>query len=121
MRHTTRWSLTQRDLLYLVETLMPNTSDVDEAAARLRSDEALLAAMLDDEDLFDRLLGATREQNREAADVIAERNSARGGVSLQNIQGFEATSRRVWEQLVGVLYERELLDELTAVVEASRN
>jgi hypothetical protein len=52
-----RWHLTQRDLEYLVETLMPTASDVEEAAARLRSDETLLGAMLDDEDLFDHLLG----------------------------------------------------------------
>ena len=72
-------------------------------------------------DIFDRLLAATRQQNREAADVIAERNIARVAVSQQDVRGFEATSRRVWEQLVGVLYERDLLDKLTAVVEASRN
>jgi len=51
------WNLSQRDLEYLVETLMPTTVDVEDAAARLRSDELLLSAMLDDEDLFDRLLG----------------------------------------------------------------
>jgi hypothetical protein len=51
------WSLTQHDLEYLVETLMPMALDVEDAAARLRSDEMLLEAMLDDEDLFDRLLG----------------------------------------------------------------
>ena len=72
-------------------------------------------------DIFDRLLAATRQQNREAADVIAERNIARVAVSQQDVRGFEATSRRVWEQLVGVLYERDLLDKLTGVVEASRN
>ena len=51
------WRFTQRDLEYLVETLMSTTGDVEDAAARLRSDERLLSAMLDDEDLFDRLLG----------------------------------------------------------------
>ena len=53
----TSWNLSQRDLEFLVETLMPTAVDVEEAAARLRSDELLLPAMLDDEDLFDRLLG----------------------------------------------------------------
>jgi hypothetical protein len=52
-----RWNLSQRDLEYLVETLMPTAVDVEDSAARLRSDELLLSAMLDDEDLFDRLLG----------------------------------------------------------------
>ena len=51
------WGLTQRDLEYLVETLMPTALDVEDAAARLRADETLLDAMLDDPDLFDRLLG----------------------------------------------------------------
>jgi hypothetical protein len=53
----TSWNLSYRDLQFLVETLMPTVADVEDAATRLRSDEQLLGAMLDDEDLFDRLLG----------------------------------------------------------------
>jgi hypothetical protein len=52
-----RWRLTDRDLVFLVETLMPGASDVEEAAQRIRSDEPLLEAMLDDDELFQRLLG----------------------------------------------------------------
>lgn len=51
------WQLSHRDLIFLVETLMPLTDDVDEAANRIRSDEMLLEAMLDDDELFQRLLG----------------------------------------------------------------
>jgi hypothetical protein len=52
-----RWRLADHDLIYLVETLMPETKDVEETARRIGSDELLLEAMLDDEDLFQRLLG----------------------------------------------------------------
>lgn len=57
MKQGTGWNLSHHDLEFLVETLMPATTDIEEAAARLRSDELLLEAMLDDEALFDRLLG----------------------------------------------------------------
>jgi hypothetical protein len=52
-----RLELSYRDLAFLVETLMPLTDDVEEAANRIRSDEMLLEAMLDDDELFQRLLG----------------------------------------------------------------
>ena len=52
-----KWQLSYRDLTFLVETLMPLTEDVEEAANRIRSDEMLLEAMLDDDELFQRLLG----------------------------------------------------------------
>jgi hypothetical protein len=51
------WRLSQHDLIFLVETLMPLTEDVEEAANRIRSDRMLLEAMLDDDELFQRLLG----------------------------------------------------------------
>jgi hypothetical protein len=51
------WQLSDRDLIFLVETLMPLTDDVEEAANRIRSDQMLLEAMLDDDELFQRLLG----------------------------------------------------------------
>ena len=52
-----RWELSYRDLAFLVETLMPLTDDIEEAANRIQSDEMLLEAMLDDDELFQRLLG----------------------------------------------------------------
>jgi hypothetical protein len=52
-----RWRLAHQDLVFLVETLMPLTDDVEEAADRIRSDEMLLEAMLEDDELFQRLLG----------------------------------------------------------------
>jgi hypothetical protein len=52
-----RWQLSYHDLVFLVETLMPLTDDVEEAANRIRSDSLLLEAMLDDDELFQRLLG----------------------------------------------------------------
>ena len=57
MTRAAHWNLKHRDLVFLVETLMPGTTDVEEAATRIASDELILEAMLDDEDLFERLLG----------------------------------------------------------------
>jgi hypothetical protein len=51
------WHLSHQDLVFLVETLMPTTKDVEEAASRIQSDEMLLEAMLQDDDLFQRILG----------------------------------------------------------------
>jgi hypothetical protein len=50
-----RWRLEPRDLTFLVEVLVPGTSDPDRAQARLREDEDLVTAMLGDDRLFKRL------------------------------------------------------------------
>jgi len=51
-----RWRLLRRDLLFLIETLMPGQADPEGAAERVGADEELIAAMLDDERLFQRLM-----------------------------------------------------------------
>ncbi len=50
-------SLSYRDSLFLAETLMPGAHDLERAAAQIRGDEEIAAAMLDDERLFQRLMG----------------------------------------------------------------
>jgi hypothetical protein len=48
--------LTRRDLLFMIETLMPEREDKEDTADRLRSDEVLIEAMLNDDRLFERLM-----------------------------------------------------------------
>ena len=53
-----RWSLRleRRDLLFVIETLMPDHRDKERAADAIRSDEQLIDAMLDEDQLFQRLM-----------------------------------------------------------------
>jgi len=51
-----RWTLERRDLLFMVETLMPEGDDREGAADLIQEDEAFIEAMLDDERLFRRLM-----------------------------------------------------------------
>ena len=51
-----RWGWMQRDLRFLVDTLMPGYRDKDQAVALLASDEPMIERMLDDERLFGRLV-----------------------------------------------------------------
>lgn len=51
-----RWEMRRRDLLFLIEALMPDTSDRDRAAERIQSDDELIETMLDDDRLFQRLM-----------------------------------------------------------------
>lgn len=50
-----KWQITRRDLLFLVDTMMPG-SDLERAADRARDDDELIEAMLDDDRLFQRLM-----------------------------------------------------------------
>jgi hypothetical protein len=50
-----RWRLTRRDLLFLIDTLTPESSDRERTAERIAEDEELIATMLDDDQLFRRL------------------------------------------------------------------
>jgi hypothetical protein len=50
------WRLTRRDLLFMIETLMPGYEDIEETANLIREDEQLIEAMLDDDRLFQRLM-----------------------------------------------------------------
>ncbi|MCK4302904.1 MAG: TRAP transporter substrate-binding protein DctP [Candidatus Eisenbacteria sp.] len=86
---------------------------------KLSSEQAATLRRIADE-IFDRLIVATRAQNVESADVIAERNITRVSVAPADIKGFEAIGRQVWQQLTGVLYDRALLDKLTTALEQSR-
>ncbi len=72
-------------------------------------------------EIFERLQGATRRENEESAAVIAERNVARVAVTPQAVEGFEVTGRRVWEDQVGKLYDRALLDQLLAALGRGRS
>ena len=72
------------------------------------------------DDIFARLLVATRSENTESITVIAEYNLARVPVAAQDARAFESTARQVWNELVGVLYERPLLDRLTTVLAEAR-
>ena len=56
-----RWRWTRSDLLFLVETLMPESEDQERSADRLQADELLLEAMLDDDRLFQRLMSGGEE------------------------------------------------------------
>ncbi len=72
-------------------------------------------------DIFGRLKESTRTQNVEARQIMAERNVETIPVDAAAISGFAATGSKVWEELVGVLYERELLDRLNRLLVAERN
>jgi hypothetical protein len=50
------WNLRRRDLLFLVDTLMPSRADQERAADLLRTDAELISAMLDDDRLFQKLM-----------------------------------------------------------------
>ena len=51
-----KWRLTQRDALYLVDTLVPGSGDRVHTADLIRGDEHVIGAMLDEERLFRRLM-----------------------------------------------------------------
>jgi len=72
-------------------------------------------------DIFGRLQGATRRENEESADVMVERNVARVAVTPEAIEGFEVIGRRVWEDQVGKLYDRALLDQLLTALGRGRS
>jgi TRAP-type C4-dicarboxylate transport system substrate-binding protein len=73
------------------------------------------------DEIFARLLTATRTENAEAAAVIGERQLTTVKVAERDVAGFEATSRQVWKDMTGVLYEKELLDKLTRALDAHRS
>ena len=47
-----RWRLERRDLLFLVDTLMPASDDRERAVDLVQSDAGLIEAILDDDRLF---------------------------------------------------------------------
>lgn len=52
-----KWQLEHRDLLFLIDTLMPEIADKERIAGAIKDDEAFVNAMLDDERVFRRLMG----------------------------------------------------------------
>lgn len=52
-----RWRLKRHDLLFMIETLMPARDDKEHIADLIQGDEAFMEAMLDDDRLFQRLMG----------------------------------------------------------------
>ncbi len=65
------------------------------------------------DDVFGRLQIATREQNLESIEVVAERNIERVPPDPNRVTEFEAIGRTVWREMTGELYEQALLDQLT--------
>lgn len=51
-----RWRLLRRDILFLIETLMPGKTDPELEVERVQHDDELIQAMLNDDRLFERLL-----------------------------------------------------------------
>lgn len=51
-----RWIPTHTDLVFLLDTLLPDRDDYDEVAELIQEDEQLLDRMLDDQRLFQRLM-----------------------------------------------------------------
>lgn len=72
------------------------------------------------QDIFARLIDATHQQNEEATAAITTRNITKITPDAAAIASFQAVGHRVWERLVGRLYDRELLDKLTGALAASR-
>lgn len=71
-------------------------------------------------DIFARLVDATHQQNEEATAAITTRNITKVVPEAAAIHEFQTVGRRVWDRMVGRLYERELLDTLTDALAASR-
>lgn len=71
-------------------------------------------------EVFGRLGVATREQNAEAAEVVIERNIELVTPDPASQADFIVVGRRVWDRMVGKLYERELLDRLLAGLDEAR-
>jgi TRAP-type C4-dicarboxylate transport system substrate-binding protein len=72
------------------------------------------------QDVFARLIAATHQQNDEATAAITTRNISKVAPDDAAIAEFQAVGRRVWDRMVDRLYERELLDQLTGALAASR-
>ncbi|MBD3237149.1 MAG: ABC transporter substrate-binding protein [Candidatus Eisenbacteria bacterium] len=72
------------------------------------------------DEIFARLIAATRAQNDEAAEVVVERNIERVAPRPGSRDDFQAVGRRVWDQMAGQLYERELLDRLLRGLQQAR-
>ena len=52
-----RWRLVQRDLRFLVETLMPGYRNQEEAVSLLATEDEMIGRMLDEDRLFERVTG----------------------------------------------------------------
>jgi len=117
-----RWRLERRDLLFMIETLMPARDDKEHVADLIREDETFIEAMLDDDHLFQRLMGkeevlllvsprlfftvllrrARRDLEREAFTI--ERRSR------QKVPVFDT------EQVIQLLEQEPLLDYLAGML-----
>lgn len=72
-------------------------------------------------DVFGRLNAATRQQNDEALAVLLQQGLQRVAPDEASTAAFRVIGQRVWERMTGVLYERDLLERLTAALEQSRH
>lgn len=52
-----RWGVSRRDLMFLIETLMPARGDKEHVADLIQGDDSLIETMLDDDRVFRRLTG----------------------------------------------------------------
>jgi TRAP-type C4-dicarboxylate transport system substrate-binding protein len=71
-------------------------------------------------EIFARLLASTREQNAEALEVVLERRITLVDPDADSRADFEAIGPGVWDRMIGVLYDQELLDRLTGALEDAR-
>jgi TRAP-type C4-dicarboxylate transport system substrate-binding protein len=110
-------------LSYMVDLPLTNAMGAvvvsAEAFDRLTPEQQACVTRIADE-IFARLLDATHQQNAEAAAAITGRNIRTLTPDPAAVTAFETVGRRVWGRLVGVLYDRELLDRLTGALEAAR-
>jgi len=110
-------------LSYMVDLPLTNALGAvlvsDDAYRRLTPDQQAIVTRIA-RDVFARLVEATHQQNREAAEAITTRNITKIVPDAGSVAAFQAIGRRVWDRMAGKLYERELLDQLTQALAAWR-
>jgi TRAP-type C4-dicarboxylate transport system substrate-binding protein len=91
-----------------------------DAYGRLTPEQQAIVTRIS-QDVFARLVEATHQQNAEAAAAITTRNIRKVTPDADAIAAFQAVGHRVWDRMAGQLYERELLDKLTAALATWRH
>jgi TRAP-type C4-dicarboxylate transport system substrate-binding protein len=76
--------------------------------------------MAESRDVFRRLAEATAAENKEAEKVLQERGITFVDPDASIQEEFKAIGRRVWDELAGELYSKELLDRVLGAVREAR-